>query len=89
MDMKQKKLLKLLITAVCLIALYALCIIMDQTITATSRLYMLITVVRKSAVYALVAVSMNLLNGFTGSARRASCSSAPTPTPSSPSRPRA
>ena len=66
MDMKQKKLLKLLITAVCLIALYALCIIMDQTITATSRLYMLITVVRKSAVYALVAVSMNLLNGFTG-----------------------
>ena len=27
---------------------------------------MLITVVRKSAVYALVAVSMNLLNGFTG-----------------------
>ncbi len=66
MDMKQKKLLKLVITAVCLIALYALCIIMDQTITATSRLYMLITVVRKSAVYALVAVSMNLLNGFTG-----------------------
>ena len=66
MDMKQKKLLKLLITAVCLIALYALCIIMDQTITATSRLYMLITVVRKSAVYTLVAVSMNLLNGFTG-----------------------
>ena len=66
MDMKQKKLLKLLITAVCLIALYALCIIMDQTITATSRLYMLITVVRKSAVYALVAVSMNLLNRFTG-----------------------
>ena len=66
MDMKQKKLLKLLITAVCLIALYALCIIMDQTITATSRLYMLITVMRKSAVYALVAVSMNLLNGFTG-----------------------
>lgn len=66
MDMKQKKLLKLLITAVCLIALYALCIIMDQTITATSRIYMLITVVRKSAVYALVAVSMNLLNGFTG-----------------------
>ena len=66
MEMKQKKLLKLLITAACLIALYALCIIMDQTITATSRLYMLITVVRKSAVYALVAVSMNLLNGFTG-----------------------
>ena len=66
MEMKQKKLLNLGITAACLIVLYALCIYMDQTITATSRLYMLITVVRKSAVYALVAVSMNLLNGFTG-----------------------
>mgnify|MGYP000497130596 FL=1 len=66
MDMKKKKLIKLGITAACLIVLYALCIYMDQAITATSRLYMLITVVRKSAVYALVAVSMNLLNGFTG-----------------------
>lgn len=66
MDMKKKKLIKLGVTAVCLIVLYALCIYMDQAITATSRLYMLITVVRKSAVYALVAVSMNLLNGFTG-----------------------
>lgn len=66
MDMKNKKLLKFGITAVALIVLYGLCIYMDQTITATSSLYMLITVVRKSAVYALVAVSMNLLNGFTG-----------------------
>lgn len=66
MDTKKKKLTKLLITAVCLIVLYALCIWMDQAITATSKFYMLITVVRKSAVYALVAVSMNLLNGFTG-----------------------
>ena len=66
MDTKKQKLTKLLITAVCLIVLYALCIWMDQAITATSKFYMLITVVRKSAVYALVAVSMNLLNGFTG-----------------------
>ena len=66
MDTKKKKLTKLLITAACLIILYALCIWMDQAITATSKFYMLITVVRKSAVYALVAVSMNLLNGFTG-----------------------
>ena len=66
MDTKKKKLTKLLITAACLIVLYALCIWMDQAITATSKFYMLITVVRKSAVYALVAVSMNLLTGFTG-----------------------
>ena len=66
MDTKKKKLTKLLITAVGLIVLYALCIWMDQAFYDTSKFYMLITVVRKSAVYALVAVSMNLLNGFTG-----------------------
>lgn len=66
MDTKKRKLIRGLITAACLIILYGLCIWMDQAITATSKFYMLITVVRKSAVYALVAVSMNLLNGFTG-----------------------
>ena len=66
MDMKKKKLIKLGVTAACLIVLYALCIYMDQAITATSRLYMLITAVRKSAAYAPVAVAMTLLNGFTG-----------------------
>ena len=37
MDTKKKKLTKLLITAACLIVLYALCIWMDQAITATSK----------------------------------------------------
>ena len=44
----------------------------------TSQLFI---VLKKGAVYSLVAVSMNLLNGFTG--RRASCSWGPIPTLSS------
>ena len=48
------------------------------------RRSMLITVLKKGAIYALIAVSMNLLNGFTGlfsSVRQASCWSARIPTP--------
>ena len=44
---------------VCIAALYVL----DCTLPGG---HMLFTVLRKSAIYALVAVSMNLLNGFTG-----------------------
>ena len=44
---------------VCIAALYVL----DCTLPSG---HMLFTVLRKSAIYALVAVSMNLLNGFTG-----------------------
>lgn len=40
--------------------------ILDQFITPTSRLYMLMTVLQKGSVYALAAVSLNLLNGYTG-----------------------
>ena len=51
------------ITAVIVIALYALVFILEQVLPATSMLF---TVIKKGATYALVAVSMNLLNGFTG-----------------------
>lgn len=54
------------ITAVALAALYAGMIALDMAIPATSEWAMLLTVIRKGSVYALVAVSMNLLNGFTG-----------------------
>jgi len=40
--------------------------ILDQLIKPTSGLGMLLTVLQKGSVYALAAVSMNLLNGFTG-----------------------
>ena len=41
-------------------------LVLDQVIKPTSSLSMLLTVLQKGSVYALAAVSMNLLNGFTG-----------------------
>ena len=55
-----------LVTSVSLLVLFALCILLEQIIPSTSSWAMLLTVIKKSAVYALVVVSMNLLNGFTG-----------------------
>lgn len=45
------------------VAVLALVIVLENTIGYTSQLF---TVLKKGAVYTLVAVSMNLLNGFTG-----------------------
>ncbi len=55
-----------LITAVLLLCLFALTIILEQTIRPTDSMAMLLTVLKKGSIYALVTVSMNLLNGFTG-----------------------
>ena len=44
-------------------AIYIVVFILEQTVRSTSILF---TVLRKGAIYSLVAVSMNLLNGFTG-----------------------
>ena len=53
--------------ALTLTALFFLLLIyLEQVIAPTDRMSMLLTVLKKGAVYALVAVSMNLLNGFTG-----------------------
>ena len=57
---------KNIITAASLIVFFALIITLEQVISLTSPMSMLLTVLRKGAVYCLVAVSMNLLNGFTG-----------------------
>lgn len=51
------------ITAVIVACVYALVFVAEQTIAPTSMLF---TVLKKGATYALVAVSMNLCNGFTG-----------------------
>ena len=45
------------------LAVLALVVILENTLSPTGMLFI---VLRKSAVYALVVVSMNLLNGFTG-----------------------
>jgi len=55
-----------IITAIFLLALFAFIIIIEQMIKPTDAMAMLLTVLKKSSVYAIVAVSMNLLNGFTG-----------------------
>jgi len=54
---------KTIFTVVVLAALLALCIAVDA---ALPSYHIAITVIKKATVYALVAVSMNLLNGFTG-----------------------
>ena len=41
----------------------AACLVVDLTLPSY---HIAVTVIKKAAVYALVAVSMNLLNGFTG-----------------------
>ncbi|MCR4736109.1 MAG: branched-chain amino acid ABC transporter permease [Treponema sp.] len=53
----------LLISFGLLALLFAVLIIMEHIIRPTSIIF---TVLKKGAIYALVAVSMNLLNGFTG-----------------------
>ena len=47
----------------CVAALLALVIVLENTMQPTSMLF---TVLKKGAVYALVAASLNLVNGFTG-----------------------
>ncbi|MCC8079896.1 MAG: branched-chain amino acid ABC transporter permease [Oscillospiraceae bacterium] len=55
---------KTLVTSfVCLALLLVLVIILENTLKPTNMLF---TVLKKGAVYALVVVSMNVLNGFTG-----------------------
>lgn len=61
-----KKNNKTIITAGTLAAFLLLTIILEQLIAPTDGMSMLLTALKKGAVYALVAVSMNLLNGFTG-----------------------
>ncbi len=59
--MDKKK--KLIIYIALIAALFILLYVLEQFLPASSMLF---TVLKKGAIYALVAVSMNLLNGFTG-----------------------
>ena len=60
MTMKNKK---TVFTAVVLALLLVACVVVDMTLPT---FHIAVTVIKKATVYALVAVSMNLLNGFTG-----------------------
>ena len=55
-----------LIAIVLLVALYVFLFMLDNALPSNSTTVMLITVLKKGAIYALVCVSMNLLNGFPG-----------------------
>ena len=61
--MQKKSKVPALITWIIIAAVYAGVFAAEQVLPATSMLF---TVLKKGATYALVAVSMNLLNGFTG-----------------------
>ena len=61
--MKSLKKRENIITAVIILAVLALAMVLDITLPGY---HIAIKVLKKGAVYALVAVSMNLLNGFTG-----------------------
>lgn len=55
-----------MLAIVCLAALYVLLFLLDNYLPQNSFTLMLIPVLKKSAIYSLICVSMNLLNGFTG-----------------------
>ena len=63
MDLRKDKKKDALCTAVALTGMLVVLLIMELTMKSTSILF---TVLKKGVIYALVAVSMNLLNGFTG-----------------------
>ena len=60
MTLKNKK---IIFTAAVLLVLLAACVLVDMLLPSY---HIAVTVIKKATVYALVAVSMNLLNGFTG-----------------------
>ena len=64
MNGKQNK--STLVSLVLVAAMLAAVIILDQVIKPTDSMSMLLKVLQKGSIYALAAVSMNLLNGFTG-----------------------
>ncbi len=57
---------KVALSTICIILFMAFVYFGDMWIRPGSSMKMLITVIEKGSIYALVAVSMNLLNGFTG-----------------------
>ena len=60
---KEKSKKRSFIVLICAVAVLALVLLLENVMPASSMLF---TVLKKGAVYSLVAVSMNLLNGFTG-----------------------
>lgn len=64
--LKQNNAKKNIISLTAVFVFLAVVLILNQVIKPTDKMAMLLTVLQKGSVYALAAVSMNLLNGFTG-----------------------
>lgn len=54
------------ITIVCIVAMYAALFVLENFLKPSKTTLMLIPVLKKGAIYSMLCVSMNLLNGFTG-----------------------
>jgi len=63
---KRNAIVKFIVSSILIIAFLATVYILEQIIPVSSKWAMLLMVLKKGAIYSLVAVSMNLLNGFTG-----------------------
>ena len=61
--MKKKSKLELWIAFIAIALIYVVVAVLEQTLDPNNIIF---TVLKKGAIYSLVAVSMNLLNGFTG-----------------------
>ncbi len=66
MEKKLSKKQNTLFSIIAILVFLVLVYLGDMFIPMTSQWSMLMTVIKKGCIYALVAVSMNLLNGFTG-----------------------
>ena len=62
-NLKKQNVRDWILSAGLILFVFALIFVLEQVLPRTSMLF---TVLKKGAIYALVAVSMNLLNGFTG-----------------------
>ncbi len=62
-NLQKQKITDWIIAASLLVFVFVLVFVLEQVLPRTSMVF---TVLKKGAIYALVAVSMNLLNGFTG-----------------------
>lgn len=66
MEVRLNKKTKTALSIAAIILLLVLSFLANELIPPSSSLRMAVTVLEKGSIYALVAVSMNLLNGFTG-----------------------
>ena len=62
----KKSISKDVIRLILVLVFLGIVLLLDQVIKPTDNMSMLLTVLQKGSVYALAAVTMNLLNGFTG-----------------------